>query len=220
MRRFVILLVFSLAAATATAAPVRYVSDELVITMRTGKGNKYEILEQLRSGTRLEVLGQDGTYTRVRTPKGEEGWVLTRFLSNSPIARHKLARAEKSLQQLRKENRSLEEQLRNLRNEKGELEQQRTQLSGEKNKVAEELENLRKLAARPAQLDAENQRMKAEIGELNAEMKRLGDANAALKDRSKRDWFLTGAGVLGGGIVLGLVLPLLRRRKKSGFDLR
>jgi SH3 domain protein len=62
--------------------------------------------------------------------------------------------------------------------------------------------------------------MKQRIAELETEVSRLDDTNSKLQDRSQRDWFLTGAGVLGGGIFLGLVLPMLRRKKQSGFDLR
>lgn len=219
MKRLAILLVFSLGTATA-AAQTRYVSDELVIMMRSGQGNQFRIIQQLPSGTRLEVLEESDQYVRVRTPAGKEGWVQAQHLINEPVAAHKLVAAQKKLQRLAEENKSLQAKLSDVGSENGDLNGAVDRLSREKNAVEKELESLRKLAAKPAQLHDENQRMKGKIAELEAEVKRLGETNTSLKDRSQRDWFLTGAGVLGGGIFLGLVLPLLRRRKSSGFDLR
>lgn len=220
MKRIAILLISSLATATAAAAPVRYVSDELLIMMRSGQGMQYQIVEQLRSGSRLKVLEEGDKYVHVRSPKGREGWVLAQYLSNEPIARQKLAAAEKKVQNYREESRKLNEKMGELGNENGQLKARVDQLTRAKADVEKELEHLRKISARPAQLNAENRQMKGRIAELEAEVKRLGQTNSALQDRSQRDWFLSGAGVLGGGIFLGLVLPLLRRRKSSGFDLR
>lgn len=219
MKRVAILLALSLTTAAA-AAQSRYVSDELVIMMRSGQGNQFRIVQQLPSGTRLEVLEDAGEYVLVRSPAGKEGWVQARLLINEPVAAHKLVAAEKKLGRLGEENQSLKEKLNTLGDENSVLKKELSRLTGEKSGVEGELANLRKIAAKPAQLNAENQRMKQRIAELEAEVSRLGDTNAKLEDRSQRDWFLTGAGVLGGGIFLGLVLPLLRRRKNSGFDLR
>ncbi|MGD8927068.1 MAG: hypothetical protein PVG20_09465, partial [Thioalkalispiraceae bacterium] len=52
----------------------KYVSDHLVITMRTGQGNQFEIIKTLISGTKLEVLEETDTgYTKVRLADGTEG---------------------------------------------------------------------------------------------------------------------------------------------------
>jgi SH3 domain protein len=39
-----------------------------------------------------------------------------------------------------------------------------------------------------------------------------------LQDSSNREWFLTGAGVIIIGILIGLIAPRLRPKKKSGWD--
>jgi len=221
MRRLLILLVFGLSASAVTAGPVRYVSDELVITMRAGKGNQYQIIQSLPSGVRLEVLEEAEKFVRVRSPKGKEGWVRSQYLIAQPIAKHRLAAAEEKLETARDRYRALQEKFNTLRENNREVRSERSRLEKEKNGVAKELEELRQLATRPAQLHAENQKMRKRIATLEGELNRLTKANSALEDRSQRDWFLTGAGVLGGGILLGLILPLLRRRRKSSdFDLR
>ena len=51
-------LILLLSSLTAAHAETRWVSDQLVITLRTGQGNQYQILKTLPSGTKLEVLNQ------------------------------------------------------------------------------------------------------------------------------------------------------------------
>ena len=41
--------------------------------------------------------------------------------------------------------------------------------------------------------------------------------NAALGGRSSQNWFIVGAGVLFGGIVIGLIAPSLRRKRRSDW---
>ena len=50
-----LLLTFCLPALPAFA-DTRYVVDELIITMRLGKGTGYKILKSLKTGTAVEVL--------------------------------------------------------------------------------------------------------------------------------------------------------------------
>ena len=52
---------------------------------------------------------------------------------------------------------------------------------------------------------------------LEKELQLIQQENQSLKDRSQREWFIAGAGVLLGGMLLGLIIPKLRWRKKSGW---
>lgn len=219
MRTLLTTLLLLLAATTTAVAETRYVDDKLVINLRTGKANTYRILETLPSGTPLEVLEQDGYYSRVRTSDGIEGWVQSQFLSKTPIAKVRLARTERQLEKLRKAHDELQQQLAALQNEKGELSTERENLSGETQRLREELAELKDVSARPIELAENNRKLKDTINTLQQENQQLVSDNERLKDRSQREWFIVGAGVLLGGIFLGLVLPMLRRKKKSGmFD--
>ncbi len=51
-------------------AETRYISDQLIVTVRSGKGNQYKILETLPTSTPVEVLEEDKTYVKVVTQKG------------------------------------------------------------------------------------------------------------------------------------------------------
>lgn len=205
--------------AGSAVAETRFVDDKLLITLRTGQATTYQILKTLPSGTPLELLEEDGQYSRVRTEDGTEGWVLTQYLSASPIARDRLLRAERRIEQLQTQIDSLKQQLGETRGERNALAKQHKDAADDAEKLRRELNTLQETAARPIKLAQENRQLKEELKSLQQQSSLLESDNERLRDRSERDWFITGAGVLGGGILLGLVLPMLRRRKRNGmFD--
>ena len=205
---------------TTAVAETRYVSDRLEIQMRTGKGTKFRILRMLPSGTPLEVLetDQENGYTRVRAPGGVEGWVLSRRLMKGQAARDKLADAEKRLASLELENRKLSSALESLKKEKGGSDQERQQLGKENRKLSQELENIRRTASSSLAIDAENKDLKSRIVAYERQVQSLQQENSGLKDRTARDWFMVGAGVVILGMIIGLIIPRIRWRKKSSWD--
>lgn len=217
MRMLLSAMLFLLAA--NVAAETRYVDDVLKITIRTGQGTTHKILRSLDSGTPLEILEDAGEYTFVRTRDGLEGWVLSQYLTKTPVARDRLVQAEKRLSRLQADKQELEKALAELRQEKGNVEKTQQNLSVEAAKLNDELEHLRNVAKRPIELDTQNRELKQQVQTLQSTIEELKADNTHLKDRTQRDWFITGAGVLFGGILLGLILPMLRRKKKAGmFD--
>jgi len=198
------------------AAETRYVTDHLIITLRSGQGSQYQIIKTLPSGTPLEVLETtESGYSRVRTPDGVEGWVLSRYLSEEPIARDQLEKARKQLERYRTSNGKLRQQLAELRKKAGELEAERNRLQRENEKLAAELTHLKQVAAKPILLEQQNQELKQQNVSLEKELQLLQQENQVLQNSSQRDWFIAGAGVLLGGMLLGLILPRLRWRRKS-----
>lgn len=217
MRILLSSILFLLAA--NVAAETRYVDDVLKITLRTGQGTTYQILRTLESGTPLEILEDAGQYTLVRTNDGVEGWVLTQYLSKTPIARDRLVQAEKRLDRLKADKQQLQKNLAELQQEKGTVEKSEQRLITETAKLKDELAHLHKVAEQPIELDRQNRDLRQQVQAQQREIEQLKSDNAHLQDRTQREWFITGAGVLLGGILLGLVLPLLRRKKKTGmFD--
>lgn len=219
--KFISLVLALTAGLAATAmAETRYVSDRLEIQMRTGKGTKYRILRMLPSGTALEVLETDKEdgYTRVRAPGGVEGWVLSRLLMKGQAARDKLADAEKKLAGLELENRKLNTTLEGLQEEKGSTDQERERLNKDNRKLSQELEEIRRTASSALAIDAENNELKSRIVAYERQVQTLQQENEGLKDRTARDWFMVGAGVVILGMVIGLIIPRIRWRKKSSWD--
>jgi SH3 domain protein len=46
----------------------------------------------------------------------------------------------------------------------------------------------------------------------------LEQENESLGSQKTRNWFITGALVVLGGVLLGLILPRMRWTKRSGYD--
>ena len=77
-----LLMLFSLTlSAVIVCAQTQYVSDELVITLREGQGSQYKIIKMLKTGTPLEIIEESDPYLKVRTEKGDEGWVLNQYIT-------------------------------------------------------------------------------------------------------------------------------------------
>jgi SH3 domain protein len=221
MRAIILLtLVCSTCLLTAIArAETNYISDQLEVTLRSGKSTSHSILRMLRSGTPVEVLEQDkdSGYSLVRV-QGKEGWVLSRYLMKGPVPRDQLADAEKKLAELELENRKLMTAMQSLKNEKGEVEKANSSMDADYRKVSQELAEIKRTASSALAIDSENKDLKSRLVALERNLQTMQQENESLKDRTARDWFMLGAGVLLIGIFVGLVIPRIRWRKKSSWD--
>ncbi len=214
-RKSIFIALFLVFFSNIAAAKVQYVSDELVINMRSGKGNGFKIIKIIKSGTPLTILEQKDGYSRARTPKGVEGWVLSRFLINAPAARALLAEAQQSVAQMKEKYDAMSSELNSIKNERDTLSSSEKQLLSNKEKLNVELSKLKKIAARPMQLEAENDQLRNELVKIEAENRLLKQEYQTLEDNSDQEWFMTGAGVLFGGMLLGLIFPKLRSGQKK-----
>lgn len=202
------------------AAQTRYVTDRTIVELRRGPSTEYLILRNLEAGNEVQVLeqNQESGYSRVRVlDQGTEGWILTRFLTAEPIARERLAVAERNLAAARERLAGLEAQStelgENLNATQTELEQTRVSHAT----VSQELADLRTAAANVVDISDQNSRLQARLIEREREVEELTSENARLTGRNSQNWFIVGAGVLLAGIVIGLVAPTLRRRRRSDW---
>jgi len=202
----------------AQAQTTRYVSDELEITMRNGQGVKFGIRKMLESGTRLQVLETDPTgYSKVKTADGVEGWVLTRYLSNTPSARNQLEASQQKVANLELEIAKYKEEISSLSSQNSSVDTQNMTLKEKSQRLSKELDDLRRTASNAVALENKNRQLTEQVQQILHENQSLEIENNALRDNSTRSWFLIGAAVLFFGIILGLVLPRLRVRKKDSW---
>jgi SH3 domain protein len=206
--------------AAAANAQTRYVSDRTIVELRRGPSTEFLILRNLEAGEAVQVLEQNESagYTRVRVAdQGTEGWILTRFLTAEPIARDRLAAAERNLTTARARVGELEQQVATLTADltarQTELDEARTGHST----VSQELTELRSSAANVVQITEQNESLRQRLIQRDREVEELTATNASLTGRSSQNWFIVGASVLFGGIVIGLVAPSLRRKRRSDW---
>jgi SH3 domain protein len=206
-------------AAAAASAQTRYVSDELVITLRTGPSTQNAIIRNLTSGDSMQALGtnDDGNYTRVRLPSGTEGWVLTQYITPERVASDLLVEATRNLTAARERVSELEAQLASVSGDLSQTRQQLNETASVNSRIDSELQDIREVSANALAIRERNESLLRRVNELSADLDRATMANSELASRSRQNWFVVGAAVLFGGVVIGLVAPSLRRRRSTNW---
>ena len=75
---------------------------------------------------------------------------------------------------------------------------------------------LQEAAARTAELTDRSQQLEQQVQALKAQVDALREDAVALQAQDRRRWFVTGAAVLGAGLLSGLILGALGRRQRRG----
>ena len=206
--------------ASLAHAETRYVTDKLSIELRRGPGNEYKITRTLEAGLALEVIEQTQEgYSRVRVgdAQGTEGWVLTQFLTTDRSARDRLAAAEKTAADAKAHAADLERQVADLTAKLGDTKTELDHTRENHDHVSRELSNIKTAAANVVDIQQQNESLRQKMVDRDRQVEELTVANGALSGRSRQNWFIVGASVLFGGIVIGLIAPSLRRKRRSDW---
>lgn len=209
-----------LVVASMGQAQTRYVTDRAVIELRRGPSTEYLILRNLESGAEVQVLEQDESngYSRVRvSDQGTEGWILTRFLTSEPIARDRLSVSERNLTAARQRVTALETEVKELSTQLAATKTDLEQTRGTHAATSQELTDIRTAAANVVAIRDQNTSLQQQLIQRNREVEELTATNARLASRNNQNWFVVGAAVLLGGIVIGLIAPSLRRKRRSDW---
>lgn len=203
---------------TQAAVEKRYVSDSLWLQLRSGPSSEFRILKALRSGEHLIFIEEDEEkgYTRVKTDKGLEGWVLTRFLVDEPIAREKLILANREMDKLKAELETTKTQKAELESQVETLKSDRSGLNRSQDKLEKELNRIKTISANALALDEKSKKLTQRNQELEIQVEALTTENAQLHDDRQQTYLIYGGGLVIIGIFAGLVLPSLRGGKRSG----
>ena len=201
-------------------AQTRYVSDRTIVELRRGPSTEYLIIRNLEAGTPVQVLGQDAAngYSRVRVQdQGTEGFILTRFLMAEPVARDKLAVAERGLAAAKSRASELEQQVSGLTADLNAVKAEATEAHAKLDRVNQELADVRSAAASTIELRDQNGSLRQKLVQRDREVEELSAANSRLSSQDRQNWFIVGAGVFFGGMVIGLIAPSLRRKRRSDW---
>lgn len=186
--------------AVSADSHTRYVVDQVVIIVRDQPLGLGEVIHRLVTGDVMTLTGQSNDdYVEVDLPSGVRGWVDNRYITATPIARVELERA-----------------LQQSRAEQAETEASLVQLSDDYARLGEVLDELRSSAGQPHGFEEEIDQLKQEVAEAIEEAGRLDRKNKELLESEQWQWYLSGAGTLAIGIVIGLAIS--RRRRRSNWD--
>jgi len=199
---------FFLNGPASAQAETRYIVDQAKLPLRSGQSTSHAIVRMLPSGMAVQVLEQSATgYTHVRTPGGKEGWILSRYLMKEPAARVRLIAAEKELSKLHQ-----------LKQQKTALEQQQSKLKAENRQLRNDLAHIQKTAANAVAIANENSALKAKAAQAEQAFESLRRETDSLRSGAQQRWFMLGGGAILLGILLGLILPRLKFRRKDRWS--
>lgn len=214
--RLLICTILIVSSASVAQARTVWVDDQLYLPVRSGAGTQYRIIENaVPSGTPLEVLEAGDTYTRVRTPKGTEGWVSSQYLSNEPIAADQLKRITRQLDETRTALEQAREQLKVVTDERNDLQSTESNLSDRAESLQSELQRIRNIAADSINLERRNRELREENQKLSNDLEVLTAENERLQASKDSDFMLLGAGLVFGGVLLALIIPMLKPTRKT-----
>lgn len=212
------------------SAETRYVSDMLVIALRTAPDNDSEVIQRLSSDAPLEILEEKNEFLKVRTGSGLEGWVIKRYTtSNIPksmvIAElsEKIKRLELNLETVEKEKKQLETEPGKIQNnpdiptvanqptneqDRKDLERiitEHKEITKKYNNLLNQSKNVIQLSQKMKDLEKENIRLRASENKSRAALKIIEIIKDNFFQADMIPWFLAGSGVLLVGILLGKV---------------
>ncbi|MFM1679821.1 TIGR04211 family SH3 domain-containing protein [Aeromonas salmonicida] len=179
-------------------ADTRYVSDNIFTFIHNGPGTQFRILGSVKAGEPLEVkaVNNEAGFAQVVDGRGREGWIKNAELQGEISLRERLPQVQQELEDLKAR----------LQNLNGDNEKRFTEKDG-------------KIAEQSKEIDS----LKAQLASQSEEMGNLKEQNEALtrsydnqEHDMQMDWFIRGGAMVGGGILLGILLPMLPRRRSRG----
>lgn len=192
-----------------------YVQPFTEIVVRRGKGTDYKIISMVKSGSKVEFIEGDESYTLVRLPNGKEGWMLTRFLSDDPpleLVVENLSTEKEALQdQLTVAREKIEELSNGLKTTQYELDV----ASENGSKLQQSYDTLLQDTADVVQIKTDLEKTTEENAVLSRKLAEIEGKYSKVKKDDRFNWFLAGAGVLVLGIILGRLPSPSRRRRSS-----
>lgn len=209
-------------AGTAAAQETRYISDQILVPVRSGAGGEYRILNKgLPSGTALTQfeLSEDGVWAEIETRGGTRGWVRAQYLQSEPPAALLLAELKEKLKAAESDRDKLRATLSATKSEAseagGELEELRLNLAN----TEQELVEIKRVSAAAIELDIQNRTLVTDLETLRAEAELLRLENVRLQERSNNNQIIDGAIAVLLGVIITLIAPRLapRKRRNDGW---
>lgn len=201
-------------------AETRYISDNLIVTVRGGKGNEFKIIETIPTGTPVVIIEEGKAYIKVRTPKGSEGYVRRHYISKSIPKKTQIKQLHinitslnKQIDTQRKESLNSHANIDTYTKQINEFEIKLKQLQDELKATTKKYDELLLQSENVLNISAENQQLIGENNVINGEILILRDENQKFHRTNMIQWFLAGGSVFFGGWLIGKI----SRKKRRAF---
>ena len=165
-----------------------HIADDVQLFMHSGPSYEYRIVSRVRSGDPVSVIERGKDYTKVKLADGKEGWMLSRYI----------AEGNSQLVALKSELPSLRQQVKDLTEQLDNRSKQVDQLSAELQTYKDETSDT---TSKLIEKDSKIRSLEFEVSNM---------------DQSNMMRWLTHGGLIAlAGLIIGLIVPSLPRRKKK-----
>lgn len=178
-------------------AKVLYVSDNLYIFTHSGPSSKYRIVGKIKSGEKVYLIqdNKEAKFMKVNYQNNKKGWVAESNLQEQLPAKTLIPALKEQLSATNKKLSTI-------------LDDNKTSQNYNLNKVASQKTLIKTL-------QVENATLQKSVLSLKSKNLAVDLLQATKDERIKMEWMINGGGVLFFGLILGLIIPRLPRRKKK-----
>lgn len=182
-----------------TFAQTQYVTENLSTYLRKGPGDQFKISGAIQAGEKVTLIDKKERYSLIRDSKNREAWILNSELTSTPSSKELTPQLQQKVQELTTKLNNIDKDW-----------QQRTA----------------EMQRRTQQSDQQSSELLEQNAQLKRELEILKNKNRdleAIQDASSREimiqYFIYGGSVLGVGLLLGLLIPVLlpRRKRNNGW---
>ena len=212
MRKLVYLFILLFSLPAVGFGATAYVSDAIKITMRTNPGTDHKIVAMIPSGEQVDIIEPGKDWSKVSTAGGKNGWVLTRFLTTEVPAKIQLTQLQQEHDNLVKKSAAPLQEISRLTGENKTLNQDLADTRTTLEKLQASYDQLKKESAEFLKVKKNYESASKQLSEQTARADQLEGRLSKIKWQSNIKWFLSGAGVLLLGFIIGYSTKKQRRR--------
>ncbi len=212
---FWMILIGLLVPAATSVAETVYVTENFEITMRTGPGIDRKILSLIQSGNAVEIVEKGKDWSRVRTHKGKEGWVLNRYLTPNKPCAMVLERFRKNYIVQSKKFEEMKGKFDGLNAKKQTVDADLSQSQKERDELSTAYKTLKKESSEFLKLKKLHQKVAADLEAERTRSAKLDEENMQMKRSRIIQWVLTGGSIMLIGFFIGIFSSSRRKPRSS-----
>ncbi len=219
MRKFSLFAValFMAAASSTAIASTAWIDDQVLVPMRSGAGGNYRIIDSaIRSGTRVDYLGTEGNWAKIRY-NGKTGYIPSQYLSRSPTAAVQLASLQRRYKKLKADHQQTSAALDEVKAKLKTLNSHNSKLQNKLSENQSNLKHLKQVAANPLKISETNKQLNKRISLLKTRLDQLEANNNILKHDNTYQGWAFGLGTVIIGMLFGAWIKSRGKRSRGGW---
>lgn len=205
------------------AMPVRdahaaglYVRDGVSAVIREFPYDNSRVMAMAQANDYLEIFEGRGEWLKIKTPKGEEGWIQSRFLTKTMPKKLVIDQLNEKIKALTEENTALQEENAQLQRDTRERSYKMSGFSKELEDARKQYDTLKQESSRYLELKSRYDSLQAQMKESVDKMDLLKRENSRLKTSERLIFTLVGGGFIIIGLVIGTLLQFFRGKPNKG----